>query len=606
MGVLERIFLDFPREGYVLDIQVLDGAGNAFPVFRGAVEELREQHFAKCFRNAGCFYAVTCLGVDKNLLNSLDLHFSSIERIEFVWLTQPKAPYLLASGERDATVAWEECLYCGFSGKYVDPDAIQYIVEVAEGHTAKGVGVAARNASDADLDDEYVRVCARFERGEIQITDLKSATWYHIRNVVQLHGVRHMSKPVTFKTPSNIPEAPECARVYEIPNKSAENPSEERAPAVVLQWSAPDSNGAEIETYQVQFQETVLEDEEGFQPDSYKIGSPLYVNKVKTVPVEPERDEDGDRRKWGWGGGGGWVENKTKINEVKTAMVKTRSKKKREVTIGGEEGPSRPVTAYASIEDSGGGWNVVTGKWTSVYSNLERKLKLSAPSSTSLEWKFRIRAKNQHGWSPFSPVLYMHRKSHPSLFRLWFPPTVQVDAADTKPSPNPLLSPDKNLDAEGLAVARREYAKNPIQSSRPPGMPLLASSGYNNMMLYQRQQQSGGYGVPGMMYGMDTMLMMGGPRGAPPTHLQDPSGDVNDDILESMPLSAGDSGVLMSRQRPSSADSAESASMLDRRASRESNRNRSSDYSPGSTPADGTRRKSAPPKQSAASSLFME
>ena len=109
-----------------------------------------------------------------------------------------------------------------------------------------------------------------------------------------------------------------------------------------------------------------------------------------------------------------------------------------------------------------------------------------------------------------------------------------------------------------------------------------------------------------MMYGMDTMLMAGGPRGAPPTHLQDPSGDVNDDILESMPLSAGDSGVLMSRQRPSSADSAESASMLDRRASRESNRNRSSDYSPGSTPADGTRRKSAPPKQSAASSLFME
>jgi hypothetical protein len=67
-------------------------------------------------------------------------------------------------------------------------------------------------------------------------------------------------------------------------------------------------------------------------------------------------------------------------------------------------------------------------------------------------------------------------------------------------------------------------------------------------------------------------------------------------MLENMPLSAGDSGVLRSRQRPSSADSAESASMLDRR-SRDSNRNSSGHrYSRGSTPFDA-RRKSAPPTQ---------
>ena len=68
----------------------------------------------------------------------------------------------------------------------------------------------------------------------------------------------------------------------------------------------------------------------------------------------------------------------------------------------------------------------------------------------------------------------------------------------------------------------------------------------------------------------------------------------DDEILENMPLSAGDSGVLRSRQRPSSADSAESASILDRR-SRDSNRNGSGyRYSRGNTPFDA-RRKSAPP-----------
>ena len=78
-----------------------------------------------------------------------------------------------------------------------------------------------------------------------------------------------------------------------------------------------------------------------------------------------------------------------------------------------------------------------------------------------------------------------------------------------------------------------------------------------------------------MMYGMDTNLIMdgagagNGPRGISLPHVHGRYQN-EQDIIENMPFSAGDSSALMSRQRPSSADSAESASMLDRRSSKES------------------------------------
>ena len=55
MSVLERIFLDFPQVDYIVEIIVLDGAGNPFRVYGGEVEDLREQHFEKCFRNSDVF-----------------------------------------------------------------------------------------------------------------------------------------------------------------------------------------------------------------------------------------------------------------------------------------------------------------------------------------------------------------------------------------------------------------------------------------------------------------------------------------------------------------------------------------------------------------------
>lgn len=617
MRAVDRVFCDFPEEGFTLEIVVLDGSGERFWVFTGPIEELREQHFTKCFRNAGCFYSVTCLGVESHLVDSLDIHQEHIRRIEFCWLTPPTAPYLIDYSGSSATVAWEECLYCGYSGEHADRDAVQYIVEIAEGHEAKRGGIASRYATDTHVEGEYLRVCARYKRGQIEITDLKRATWYHVRNVVVVHGERHISKRTTFKTTSGIPEAPECPRIYEISNKSAEDPSKERAPAVVLKWTRPDCNGAEIETYQVQFQETVLKPVEGFDPFEYKIGSPLYVNRATTrtpnLGEEKEKlaKEQAARRVASRGSsrsssrGGGIREGRGE------AENKDRSSKK-SVTISEERPASRPSTALSSVSEYGDGWQIVMGKWTAVYNHLEKKLKLSAPSDKALEWKFRIRARNEHGWSSFSPVLYMHRKSHPSLFERWFPSHVQVGLSETKLTPNPLLSPDRRHDADGLAIARKEYVHSPIQSTRPTGMPLLASSGYNNMMMMAQQQEQqqqeqlpGGYGVPGMMYGMDTNLMIGGHRGPSGQTLPGDGAD-EEDILLRMPLSAGDSGGLMSRQRPSSADSAESASMLDRRQSRESKTNRNTDFSPGNTPGDGARRKSAPPKPSATSSLFIE
>ena len=115
------------------------------------------------------------------------------------------------------------------------------------------------------------------------MTDLKSATWYFARVVVLHHGERYESKSATFQTKFGRPDAPECPRVYEIYNKSAENPDEEREPAVVLQWTTPATNGTPIKRYQVQFQETLLsggDRTKSTEPNNSDSG-PLFVAKKK-------------------------------------------------------------------------------------------------------------------------------------------------------------------------------------------------------------------------------------------------------------------------------------------------------------------------------------
>ena len=147
-SVLERIHRDYPQGEHILEINVLDGSGDNFLVFSGELKDLTDTHFTKVLRNARCFYLFTVLGIEKHLVESMDLHQHHIRRQEFAWLTPPEAPEILNSSDWSAVIKWKDVLYCGFSPREVENKNIKYIVEIPEGHESKHVGLASRYATD--------------------------------------------------------------------------------------------------------------------------------------------------------------------------------------------------------------------------------------------------------------------------------------------------------------------------------------------------------------------------------------------------------------------------------------------------------------------------
>ena len=73
-SVLERIHRDYPEGEHILEINVLDGSGDNFLVFSGELRDLTDKHFTKVLRNARCFYLFTVLGIEKHLVESMNLH----------------------------------------------------------------------------------------------------------------------------------------------------------------------------------------------------------------------------------------------------------------------------------------------------------------------------------------------------------------------------------------------------------------------------------------------------------------------------------------------------------------------------------------------------
>ena len=171
----------------------------------------------------------TVLGIDSKLASMVDVHQSRILRSEFMWLTPPKPPDVSGVTPDRSESNMGRSAILGFRPPARKDLELQYIVELAEGHKVKSSGVASRYASKTEA-DTYVPVAVRREKGKITVTDLKSATWYFARVVVLHHGERYESKSATFQTEFGKPDAPECPRVYEIQNKSAENPDEDRTP----------------------------------------------------------------------------------------------------------------------------------------------------------------------------------------------------------------------------------------------------------------------------------------------------------------------------------------------------------------------------------------
>lgn len=377
--IVERILASFPKH-YIIEVHVNDGSGDPFEVYVGIVQGILPTHFDNVFREPGCFYSFTVVGILEELTNAVDVHHSNIKRSEFLWLTDASPPQLLYCDSKTATIGWEEVTSCGFSIQGGDalPSCVEYILEMAEGCEWKEGKIST---FVTDLTVESYRPLYRCNGGPLKMTirDLLPGVRYFARVVMEYLGHRVVSAALCFHTDTCEPSAPGMPRAHVAPFASKIDPSSEPAPNILLNWSASSANGSDIIKYQVLMQEVKLA--RHYVPN--ELFSPLFA--------QPKKGQS-DRRVLK---GGKWV---------------TLHPSKPEKT-----GPIAPIEPFYHDNE------LVISKWTRIYSNLERKVKLRPPPVGSVEWKFRVRAKNADGWSEYSPVLSIHNRSHPALFAAEYP-----------------------------------------------------------------------------------------------------------------------------------------------------------------------------------------
>ena len=457
---VRKINEDFGRRCYV-EVSVLDGNGDKFDVFSGIVEALRADHMRKVFRDVGCFYMFSVLGIHEDLMCNLDEHQSSMRRVEFCWLVEPAPPKLEGVTATGAVLSWKSVRFCGFEPppSFVNEcgNGVAYNLEVAEAHAYKA-GIGSHFASDTCA-SRYHTVCSKNSSGNLAITDLEPGTWYHARIAIVYMGLCFESVPTTFYTDFSAPLAPERPRLSIVSEVCASDVKIERTPGLIISWSMPKSFGLDINMCEVQFQELV----NSSLFDEREPPSPLYVKRsddskiakflleeqkvqqavptVETTPVfgppygfkarELAASKDEQRK---------LAEKAAGLPKIILATVRPSTCQIHNTSRSSTDmlANSNSVSVSIDIADSVGAtsltnqvseevfptaaepFGVRCTAWTSIYKNKNNRIKLKAPRPGVVEWRFRVRvcnsSLNSGGWSEWSPSLYIHGRSHPELF----------------------------------------------------------------------------------------------------------------------------------------------------------------------------------------------
>ena len=153
------------------------------------------------------------------------------------------------------SVQWKAVRFCGLD-IILDKDAVQYILEVAEGHEWRG-GMVSKYVSEGSFAD-YHLMCRGSSLLQAEVEDLKPATWYHWRLSIEYMGIRVSSETKHIPTLCSRPSPPSRPRVQVILGaKSMQSKIGVSATKVKFTWIPPASNGSGIEKYHVQLQEVI-------------------------------------------------------------------------------------------------------------------------------------------------------------------------------------------------------------------------------------------------------------------------------------------------------------------------------------------------------------
>jgi len=496
--VVTRIQALFPSQTLV-EVHVQDGSGDPYEVYVGPVLALTAGNFDGVFREAGCFYNLTVIGIHEDLVQAVDIHPSNIMRSEFLWLTTPAPPKLTLEDSTRVEICWEGVKFCGSAGpRGQSSSGVEYVLEVAEGCEWKG-GKTAHFVTDLTV-ETYRQLWRTRVPKPVGVFDLQPGMRYYARVAVEYLGNRHVSEALCFHTSACPPAAPLIPRAYISPPTNQIDPSADYPPNILLKWSDVKPNGAEVTHFQVQMQQVLLSAAAQSEAASATF-SPLLAKRLNHVKTEKKILR-----------GGKWVS----LPSPKIAAA------------------AEPRSAVPYFQDQ----TLIITRWTDVFCNLDKKVKLCPPPPGVVEWRFRVRSKNALGWSNFSPELCLHNRSHPTLFSAEYPPEYAGEALHlcsySPSSPTPIIT-DSFYPAPQLLSSASD-------SLSPP--PLLQ---YNNSHHRHLQQQA-----PQLQHHQE--------------YYDDDAGNGYADSLEYIETLGGTAGTVPGR-RPRATSALPSTSHADRRES---------------------------------------
>jgi hypothetical protein len=294
---------------------------------------------------------------------------------------------------------------------------VTYTLHGAEGDEHHR-GIPARSVDASSLD--FKKVFSSDSAVNATIEDLKSSYWYHWRVVYEYSGAHFVSESVAIPTAGGVPLAPLPPVVW---TAKAPGPMLEKRSGVELKvqmkWPEVPYVGPSVEKYMLQLHEVFVDlTEDQLEPFAPDFGSPKS-KILAAITRSQQRHSPGLR-------GAHKVADESELTKSE-ALRKIKRQMK---------------------ED-----NVQSSRWTTIYCDAAPEFTLKAPKVGTLQWNFRLRARNCNGWSDDWCYFFINHASHPEIFpagevmeRSWY---VSTPVAPRSSPPRLMTQPGRRRQAEG-------------------------------------------------------------------------------------------------------------------------------------------------------------
>lgn len=413
--LLALIQSDFPGHGlYIIEVYVIDGNGDPFEVYKGFSHELTEAPLQSVMRNAGYLYFFTVIGTHKDVEGELDSYYGLVMTKEYSWLTEPNIPSIISKNQTSIHIKWSEIYALGL-GAHVSLGSLFYSVEVAEGQpwSPKTNDVIFVPNSDLGMRTPWISVAGGSNLTSMEIIGLQPATWYHIRLVVTCRGLRRVSNIFHVATLFDIPSKPLQPRLYISPVVDVYGQTGK--PRVHLRWTPPESNGSDIILYQVQL---LAMDKFG----SLALGDSLNKSKGGNVNSSspPKTKDSHDYSSQPSNVRPRSPTSNMPPNHGERFLIPSFHSKN--VSLTNSRPYELPEVHVNSLDKEhifckNGKIDSGYSNWKTIHKNLNISCLVACPDEDIAEYRFRVRAKNEHGWSAYSEQLVANHASHPLLFQ---------------------------------------------------------------------------------------------------------------------------------------------------------------------------------------------